>query len=92
MVEVTNMNNNNRAVANQFIIRIDSNAVYFKSYDSIIVKETIDNVYLDKKYWKYSRTTIKYRNIFLNEDTATVNKKVESGLYKLVDLSKEAIQ
>ena len=58
-------NSSNRAIPNQFII-FDSEATYFQSYDSIIVKTCFENghrqVYLDKETWDYSTTTGKYRN------------------------------
>ncbi len=44
-------------------------------------------VFLDAKYWDYSRTTGNYRNDFLDENIAETRKKIESGEYKLVDLN-----
>ena len=65
----------------------------FQSYDSIIVvkeymplKTTF--VYLDEYYWNYSRTTSKYRNIFLNETTEETKRKIKNGIYKLANLNK----
>ena len=51
-------------VANQFVIRTE-NTAYFQSYQSIIVKVEGGKIYLDPVYWDYSRTTAKYRNMFL---------------------------
>ena len=73
-------------VANQFIIYAGKNT-YFQSYDSIIVKNTPNNTYLDKGYWDYSVTTGKYRNDFLGEGIAETRKKIASGEYKLRDLN-----
>ena len=77
-------------VANQFII-FDSNATYFQSYNSIIVKTTFEDgkrvVYLDEHYWDYSVTTGKYRNLFLGENKATTERKIKSGEYRLTDLN-----
>lgn len=83
------------AVANQFII-IDNDSApqkkIFQSYDSIIVKvDTYDydtkQVYLDEKYWNYSRTTSKYRSQFLGESTKETQAKIDSGEYKLTNLN-----
>jgi len=62
-------------------------AEYFQSYNSIIVKRYKGIVYLDKTYWNYSRTTSKYRNIFLGETTKETQAKINSGEYVLTDLN-----
>jgi hypothetical protein len=75
-------------IPNQFEIRTDK-GVYFQSYNSIIV--FIDKkrqTYLDPYYWDYSRTTGKYRNIFLGENIAETRQKIKSKEYKLKDLNK----
>jgi len=90
-------------VSNQFIIEdviqiIDPLTppvvgAMFQSYKSnIAFKEYTRNdgthkVYLDKTYWNYSATTSKYRDIFLNEDTATTKRKIASGEYILTNLN-----
>ena len=78
-------------VANQFIITDDKTNEYFQSYRSMIVKKDYEGetvqVFLDQKYWNYSNTTGKYRNIFLNETIKDTKKKIKSGEYKLVDLN-----
>ena len=51
--KVENMTSNNgNKIANQFIIRTDK-AIFFQSYDSIIVKQTNKVTYLDSCYWDY---------------------------------------
>ena len=75
-------------VANQFVIRDDNNNEYFQSYRSIIAKRSQDKIYLDKYFWDYSRTTGKYRNLFLNETIAETRAKIKSGEYILADLNK----
>lgn len=66
-------------------------ATFFKSYDSYIAKTTFEEgrrtVYLDQKYWNYSRTTSKYRNSFLGETTQETKDKIASGEYKLINLN-----
>ena len=74
-------------VCNQFILNINGNT-YFQSYNSIIVKKNFDGIFLDENYWNYSRTTTKYRNLFLGENTEATRKKIKAGLYKLVNLNK----
>lgn len=42
--------------------------------------------YLNINAWDYSRTTGKYRNIFLGETKRETEKKIKSGAYILKDL------
>ena len=90
-MKVQNMTNSNgNKVANQFII-FDSEFTAFQSYNSIIVKTVFENgkrvVYLDENTWDYSKTTGKYRNLFLGETKKETEKKIASGEYKLADLN-----
>lgn len=74
-------------VANQFEI-ITPEGKYFQSYSSVIVFKANDGtITLDEKYYNYSRTTIKYRNQFLNETSKEVQQKIDNGEYKLVNLN-----
>ena len=77
-------------VPNQFIIHTPE-ATYFQSYQSIIIMTTFEDgervVYLDEYYWNYSKTTSKYRNLFLGEDSKEVEKKVKNSVYKLKNLN-----
>ena len=76
-----------RDIPNQFIITCKDKTI-FQSYDSIIaVKWDDGDIFLDKTYWDYSRTTGKYRNQFLGEDIKTTRKKIKSKEYRLVDLN-----
>lgn len=99
-MRVTNMTSpKGHAVANQFIIEEERQAPdghtikvkHFQSYKSqIAMIYNIDespSVYLDRKYWKYSATTSKYRSIFLNESTAETQAKIDSGEYILTNLN-----
>lgn len=90
-------------IANEFIIetglnikinnRLYREAVYFQSYNVIIVCEAIDNetgnkqTFLDSIYWDYSVTTGRYRNKFLGERKAETQKKINSGEYILTNLN-----
>ena len=89
MIKVRNMiNDNGNSVANQFEIYSDE-FVIFQSYNSIIAKMmSSGQVYLDENYWDYSRTTGKYRNIFLAENKKETQAKIDSGEYILTNLNK----
>ena len=91
-MKVQNMTGaNGNKIANQFII-FDGEFTAFQSYDSVIVKAGfVDGerqVWLDETYWDYSRTTGKYRNMFLGETKHETEKKIKSGEYILTDLNK----
>ena len=80
-MQVSNMiSSKGNKIANQFIINDDHNTIIAKRYSNGMIE-------LDQKYWDYSRTTSKYRNIFLNETNQETNFKVKIGVYKLVDLN-----
>tara|TARA_B110000495_G_scaffold33223_1_gene25998 strand:- start:22013 stop:22312 length:300 start_codon:yes stop_codon:yes gene_type:complete len=95
---------NGNTIANQFIItykskfkntesQIKTSQIdIFQSYDSIIAKKIYKGwnteVILDKNTWDYSRTTGKYRNLFLGESRIETEKKIKSKEYKLMDLNK----
>ena len=86
-MQVTNMTSNKgNKIANQFIIS-DGSVDYFQSYNSMIVKKVEGKVYLDERYWNYSVTTSKYRNIFLNENTKETQQKINEGTYTLTNLN-----
>ena len=74
--------------ANQFIITDNEGRQYFQSYDTIIAVRGLNGgIELDGQKWDYSVTTGKYRNIFLGETTKETQAKIDSGVYKLVDLN-----
>ena len=79
--------NNGNKIPNQLEIIDNNGTKYFQSYNSIIIKQTTNNTYLDSYYYNYSRTTSKYRNIFLNETTKEIEDKIKKGLYKLTNLN-----
>lgn len=83
-------NHSGRGVANQMIIT-DGNNETFQSYRSAIVRIERENgarrVILDPVYYNYSKTTARYRNLFLGEDTKTIEAKIKSGEYILADLN-----
>ena len=77
-----------KPVANQFTI-FHNCCTYFQSYGVIVAK--IDNgVTLDKVYWDYSRTTMKYLVKFLYpivNNATEIRNLVKSGKFKLDDLN-----
>ena len=88
MATVQNMvSNRGNKIANQFIIYTTEGSI-FQSYNSTIVKIENGKTYLDLNKWDYSKTTGKYRNIFLNENKKQTEEKIKSGEYILTDLNK----
>ena len=81
-------------ITNQIIITDEKKETEtFQSYDSIIAvkgwtKDGKRKVTLDNYYWNYSRTTSKYRNAFLGENTDRTRQKIKEGIYKLTNLNK----
>ena len=69
-------------VKNQFVIE-DNGNTYFQSYNSIIAKRDINGVITLGNNWDYSKTTNKYRNMFLEETTKETEKKIADGIYKI---------
>ena len=95
MIKAKNIiSNKGNPITNQIIITdTKKDSVTFQSYDAIIAVKTWDKngkrkVLLDEYFWNYSRTTSKYRNIFLNEYTERTRDKIKSGVYKLTNLNK----
>lgn len=69
------------------VIVNDNNVTWFTSYGRNIVKISPDGVFLDEKYWNFSKTTGKYRNEFLGEAKKVTDKKTKSGEYTLINLN-----
>lgn len=89
-MQVENMTSSNgNKVANQFIIHTRKGNL-FQSYASLIAFEGLYKeervILLDSYYWDYSKTTSKYRNMFLGMDTKEIKTKIADGSIKLVDL------
>lgn len=93
-MKVSNMiGSSGREIPNQFtIVTVEDGLTveYFQSYKSIIVRKeynTEGQITLDEYYWDYSRTTGKYRNLFLGETKKETQAKIDSGEYKLANLN-----
>lgn len=88
-VKVQNMiSDNGNSIANQFEV-ITEKGIYFQSYDSIIALKPKNGkpIQLDINYWDYSKTTGKYRNLFLGEKKIDTQYKIDKGIYKLKNLN-----
>ena len=76
-----------REIANQFIIE-SKDGVYFQSYNAVIAfKPYSGKTQLDSAFWDYSRTTGKYRNLFLGETKKETERKIKDGVYLLNNLN-----
>lgn len=76
-----------RKIPNQFIIQT-GDGLYFQSYSTVIAFKPINApIVLDRRAWNYSRTTSKYRNIFLGESKKETEAKIKSGEYLLENLN-----
>ena len=72
---------------NQYIFNLKDCQMFY-SYKSVIAVKYYDGTtILDSQYWDYSRTTGKYRNMFLGEDKRQTEKKIKSGEYLLKELN-----
>ncbi len=88
-VKVSNIEGDNGPAKNQFEI-LTPEGEYFQSYGSIIAfvpAKYGKKTQLDKKYWNYSATTGKYRNIFLGEKRPETERKIKEKIYLLRDLN-----
>lgn len=99
MIKVENMKSktSGKPIANQFLIEMKQGETLtrvFQSYNSCIAMVVYENeqkrVFLDGRYWDHSPTTSKWRNVFLNETTKETQKKINEGIYSLVNLNNEA--
>ena len=73
---------------NQFLL-VSEKGEYFQSYGSIIGFNPVKGkIQLDELYWDYSKTTGKYRNLWLGENKKTTERKIKEGIYKLTNLNK----
>lgn len=93
-IQVVQMNSatTGNPVPNQFMI-FTNKYVYFQSYQTIIAKRErgfLGKTTLDRNYWDYSRTTLKYLKTFLaiNKSKKEIEKDIKTGVYKLARLNK----
>ena len=67
---------------NQFLIHSEIGTM-FKSYDSNIAFRHNNGIVVLGPNWDYSKTTGKYRNMFLGETKKETQKKLDSGEYTI---------
>jgi len=88
-VKVQNMTSSQgNDVANQYEIFTPIGKM-FQSYTTVVVfiEAKTGKIFLDKLNWDCSRTTGKYRNMFLRETKKETQKKIDTGEYTLRDLN-----
>jgi hypothetical protein len=81
-------------VRNHWLINV-GHGVALQSYNSIVAfkftkrfgKFDKGDVLLDRSTWNYSKTTSRYRDIFLDENIDETRKKIVSGKYTLEALN-----
>ena len=82
-LKVKNMRSSKgNSILNQFLIYTDK-GIIFQSYDSIIAFKRNDGKIVLSANWDYSKTTSKYRNIFLGESKKETQAKINSGEYAI---------
>lgn len=81
-MQVTNLSSptTGKPIANQFLL-ISNNTKTFKSYNTIIAKQTNKTLYIDRNALDYSATTLKYLKVFLNtiEPKNSLQKLLKTG-------------
>lgn len=75
-----------KPVANHQILTDDSTGcVYLQSYDSIVCMiDSVGRIFLNHKVYDYSKTTKKYRNMFLGLTTKELNRQIINGTIKMI--------
>ena len=84
-------------VPNQIVITTEDKKIFQSYGTTIAIRDRVAfnpdglaknaNVLLDRYYWNHSRTTSKYRSIFLNETTKETEAKICDGTYTLTILN-----
>jgi hypothetical protein len=86
-MKVSNLlSSNGNKVPNQFIIETD-NKIFFQSYNSMIAEVYNGKIFIDPVYYKYSKTTSKYLNRFLNMNSKEIQNGLQSGLITFKNLN-----
>lgn len=74
-------------LANNQLTYTDGDKRVFQSYNTIIAVIENGKTFLDETSWNYSKTTAKWRNIFLNMTTEETKKAIKEGDTTLKDLN-----
>jgi uncharacterized protein affecting Mg2+/Co2+ transport len=78
---------NIKQISDNCIIYSDDEKEILFSYEKAIVRKIGESIALDSRYWNFSKTTGKHRGIFLGEGIAETRRKIDAGIYSLVDLN-----
>jgi len=83
------LSNKGNHISNEFVLYYE-NGTIFQSYKSIIAVvfntfKSVDNPYYLGVDWDYSKTTGKYRDIFLNSNKKTIEEDLKNGVAILIN-------
>lgn len=81
------VNSNGNAVKNQLIIIEDDGSVVFQSYKTRIVRIAKDGTTTLDPEHNCTKTTTRYRNMFLKQTSAQVSACIKDGTYKIEELN-----
>jgi hypothetical protein len=78
-----------KPVANhQILVDNTTGCIYLQSYDSIVCMfDSANRVFLNRDIHNCSRTTTKYRNMFLNRTTKQIDEQIANGTIKVIDFN-----
>ena len=68
-------------VSRELLIKIGVNIL--QSYNKTVAIQFKNQIYLDRYYWNYSKTTSKYVSRFLRMGIKEIKEKINSGEFKL---------
>ena len=85
------LNEYKKVVSDQYVFIHNGNR-YFQSYDNIIAQIDQNNgaITLDEKYYDKSKTTAKYRNMFLDMSTSKMKKLIKNEVITLGKLNNDS--
>ena len=66
---------------NQVEIQFENGKLFY-SYETPIAAVLNGEIYLEKDYWNFSRTTAKYRTVFLGCSTKELQSKIQQNEIK----------
>tara|TARA_R110000824_G_scaffold74607_1_gene189600 strand:- start:96 stop:380 length:285 start_codon:yes stop_codon:yes gene_type:complete len=72
---------------NQYVFTINGSEIFYSYKTIIAIREYDGTLTLDSDKWDYSKTTSKYRNIFLNMTTKETQEEIKNGNIKTANLN-----
>ena len=82
-INLTSNKGNN--IVNQIELFSDDGSRHFFSYGSHICKIEKGVIYINKPFYKFSRTTSKYLSIFLGKSSKEIEECIKKGDIKLIN-------